>query len=75
MKNLFQILNQIAKITISNEKDLLLDTGGGVKEGTKIFDKKPFFVLNPDTLWTSNYLEEMKSLEKIYFEIKNHACY
>ena len=23
------------KITISNEKDLLLDTGGGVKEGTK----------------------------------------
>ena len=32
------------KITISNEKDLLLDTGGGVKEGTKIFGKNPFFV-------------------------------
>ena len=27
------------KITISNEKDLLLDTGGGVKEGTKILKK------------------------------------
>ena len=58
------------KITISNEKDLLLDTGGGVKKGTKIFEKKPFFVLNPDTLWSTDYLGEMKSLEKIYFEKK-----
>ena len=58
------------KISISNEKDLLLDTGGGVKKGTKIFDKNPFFVLNPDTLWTSNYLGEVKLLEKIYFENK-----
>ena len=58
------------KITISNEKDLLLDTGGGIKKATKIFEKKPFFVLNPDTLWTNNYLEEMKLLEKIYFESK-----
>ena len=58
------------KITISDEKDLLLDTGGGVKEGTKIFGKNPFFVLNPDTLWLIDYLSEMKSLEKIYFETK-----
>ena len=58
------------KITISDEKDLLLDTGGGVKEGTKNFGKNPFFVLNPDTLWLTNYLGEMKSLEKIYFESK-----
>ena len=58
------------KIDISNEKNLLLDTGGGVKEGTKIFDKNPFFVLNPDTLWLSNYLDEMKSLEKIFFKSK-----
>ena len=58
------------KIDISNEKNLLLDTGGGVKEGTKIFDKNPFFVLNPDTLWLLNYLDEMKSLEKIFFESK-----
>ena len=49
---------------------MLLDTGGGVKEGTKIFDKNPFFVLNPDTLWLNDYLDEMKSLEKIYFKSK-----
>ena len=58
------------KIIVSNEKDLLLDTGGGVKEGTRIFGKNPFFVLNPDTLWSNDYLSEMKSLEKIYFESK-----
>ena len=58
------------EITISNEKDLLLDTGGGVKEGTKIFGKNPFFVINPDTLWFTNYSEEMQSLEKIYNESK-----
>ena len=63
------------KIIISDEKDFLLDTGGGVKKGTKIFGKNPFFVLNPDTLWLTDYQGEMKSLEKIYFEKKNHACY
>ena len=60
-----------AKIIISNEKDLLLDTGGGVKEGPKTFDKNPFFVLNPDTLWLNNYLGEMQSLEKLYLKNKN----
>ena len=60
-----------AKIIISNEKDLLLDTGGGVKEGTKTFDKNPFFVLNPDTLWLNDYLGEMQSLEKLYLKSKN----
>ena len=58
------------KISISNEKDLLLDTGGGIKEGTKIFGTNPFFVINPDTLWLANYLGEMQSLEKIYYENK-----
>ncbi len=63
-------LNSKANITISNEKDLLLDTGGGVKRGTKIFNNKPFFVINPDTLWSNKYLNEMKSLEKIFFNTK-----
>ena len=66
-------LQSKVQIIISNEKDLLLDTGGGVKEATKIFNKNPFFILNPDTLWVNNYLREMKSLEKIYFEGKKHC--
>lgn len=70
IENFISTLNLKVKIFISNEKDLLLDTGGGIKKGTKVFENKPFFVLNPDTIWTINYLEEIKLLEKIYFKNK-----
>src|SRR6056300_1748057 len=56
------------KINISSEVDLLLDTGGGVLEGTRNFNDNPFFVINPDTVWSKRYLEEIKNLEKIYFQ-------
>ena len=70
IENFVSSYNTRAKIIISNEKELLLDTGGGVKNGTKIFEKKPFFVINPDTLWENSYLKEMELLEQIYFENK-----
>ncbi len=62
-KKIFQ-----AKITISSEVNLLLDTGGGVLEGTKHFNDNPFFVINPDTVWSKNYSDEIKDLEKTYFK-------
>ena len=58
------------KITISKEEDILLDTGGGVLKGTQNFGDNPFFVINPDTVWSKEYLEELKSLEIIYFKNK-----
>ena len=78
--NVHYLANQIEKfvsdfkseinIKLSNEKDLLLDTGGGVKKGTREFMDNPFFVINPDTLWSNKYSEEVKSLEKEYFTNK-----
>ena len=56
------------KITISNEENLLLDTGGGVLKGTQNFGDNPFFVINPDTVWGKHYLEELKSLEVLYLK-------
>ncbi len=56
------------KITISNEKNLLLDTGGGVLKGTQNFGDDPFFVINPDTVWSKHYQAELKSLEAIYLK-------
>ena len=56
------------KITISNEENLLLDTGGGVLKGTQNFGDNPFFVINPDTVWSKHYLTELKTLEAIYFK-------
>ena len=56
------------KITISNEENLLLDTGGGVLKGTQNFGDNPFFVINPDTVWDKHYLAELKNLEVIYLK-------
>ena len=56
------------KITISNEENLLLDTGGGVLKGTQNFGDNPFFVINPDTVWSKHYLVELKNLESIYLK-------
>ena len=56
------------KITISNEENLLLDTGGGVLKGTQNFGDNPFLVVNPDTVWSKRYLKELKMLEEIYFQ-------
>ena len=56
------------KSSISNEENLLLDTGGGVLKGTQNFGDNPFFVINPDTIWGKHYLEELKHLEVIYLK-------
>ena len=58
-----------AKITISHEKDTLLDTGGGILNATKSF-KEPFAVVNPDTLWSNAYSNELRDLEDLYFKQK-----
>ena len=57
-------------VVISNEREKLLDTGGGVQKGTKSFKDQPFVVLNPDTLWVSAYKNELILLEEMYFKSK-----
>tara|TARA_A100001015_G_C14999398_1_gene717719 strand:- start:1179 stop:1874 length:696 start_codon:yes stop_codon:yes gene_type:complete len=60
------------KIIISEEKNSLLDTGGGVFQATSSF-KEPFIVINPDTLWSKIYSENLKDLEDLYFK-KEKSC-
>ena len=63
-------LKSKANIEISSEEDLLLDTGGGVEKATKAFKKNPFFIINPDTLWSDKYYSEVQFLEKVYIKNK-----
>ena len=57
----------LAITTVSEEKDKILDTGGGVLNALQHFSNEPFIVINPDTIWNSNYLEELKTMEKNSF--------
>ena len=58
------------EVNISKETDALLDTGGGILEATKHFGDNPFYVINPDTLWSDRYIEEVKRLEDSYLKNK-----
>jgi len=55
------------KFSISNEKNKILDTGGGILNIISRFNDEPFIVLNPDTLWSDEYLNEFKNMEKFFF--------
>ena len=61
------------KITTINEKEKILDTGGGIFNALKYF-KESFVCINPDTIWNLNYLKELKKMENNFFSNKG-KCY
>jgi len=76
-----QIIDYINKnkfnlnINIIKEEDKILDTGGGVLNAIKYFSNEPFLIINPDTIWNSNYLSEIKLMEKLFFENSKSNCF
>ena len=56
-----------SKIFLIKEHEKILDTGGGVLNAAKKFNNDPFFVFNPDTIWSQPYLDDFKVMEKQYF--------
>jgi len=76
-----QIINYINKnkfntaITTIYEKNKILDTGGGVLNALTYFSNEPFIVINPDTIWNSNYLKELRVMEKEFFINKKSKCF
>ena len=58
-----------SNIIIINEDKKILDTGGGILNALKYFNKS-FLCINPDTIWNSNYIEESKLLENDFFSNK-----
>ena len=55
------------KINLIQEKDKILNTGGGVLNAIDHFSNEPFVIINPDTIWSEKYLEELKEMEKEFF--------
>ncbi len=67
-----QIIQYIKKknfnldITVINEKEKILDTGGGIFNALKYFNES-FLCINPDTIWNLNYIKELKKMESDFF--------
>ena len=61
-------------INIVKEKDKILNTGGGVLNAIQYFSNEPFLIINPDTIWNSHYLKELKLMDKLFFENKKNKC-
>ena len=67
-----QIIKYIKKknfnlnITVINEKEKILDTGGGIFNALKYFNES-FLCINPDTIWNLNYIKELKQMESDFF--------
>ena len=57
-------------ISIVKEKDKILDTGGGILNAIQHFSNEAFLIINPDTLWSSHYLKELKLMQKVFSEYK-----
>ena len=68
-KNKFDLVINLVK-----EKDEILDTGGGVLNVINNFSSDPFLIINPDTIWNLKYLEELKGMEKYFFENNKFKC-
>ena len=61
-------------INIVKEKVKILNTGGGVLNAIQYFSNEPFVIINPDTIWNSHYLKELKLMEKLFIENKKNKC-
>ena len=57
-------------IHIVEDGESILDTGGGILNMTSKSDEDDFMVFNPDTIWLSQYRDEIIKMEEIYFSKK-----
>ena len=62
-----------SKITIIDDGEKILDTGGGIKNMLRHTIEDDVIIFNPDTIWKKKYSKEIIEMEKIYFskQLKN----
>ena len=50
------------EVTISNERNLLMETGGGMVQAEPLIDSDPFIALNSDNLWIDGPADTIRLL-------------
>ena len=57
-------------IQIIDDGKIILDTGGGILNMINNSQESDFLVLNPDTLWNNEYINEIEKMQSFYFSKK-----
>jgi len=70
IQNFIESKNYPLNIDLVSDGEKILDTGGGIFNLIKQTEEEDFLILNPDTLWNSNYINTFNEMEKYYFENK-----
>ena len=70
IQNYIESKNYPLKIDLVSDGEKILDTGGGIFILIKQSEEEDFLILNPDTLWNSNYINTFNEMEKYYFKNK-----
>ncbi len=70
IQNFIESKNYPLNIDVVSDGEKILDTGGGIFNLIKQSDDEDFLILNPDTLWNSNYINTFNKMEKYYFKNK-----
>ena len=70
INNFIKSKNYPLNIDVVNDGEKILDTGGGIYNLIKQSEEEDFLILNPDTLWNSNYINTFNEMEKYYFKNK-----
>ena len=59
-----------SKITIIEDGENILDTGGGINNMMKHTNEDNILIFNPDTIWKKDYYKEIIEMENVYFSKK-----
>lgn len=54
------------RIVLSDERDALLETGGGVRRALSHFGDAPFFAINSDTIWIEGMRPNLARMETVF---------
>ena len=73
IENFLNIKKFSLDIKIVNDGKTILNTGGGILNMMNSSNESNFLTLNPDTVWTDNYIKPILNMEQYYFsnKIKN----
>ena len=53
-------------VDVIEDGEQILDTGGAIKNMVSSLEEKNFLIFNPDTVWSSNYLDCIRQMESFY---------